>query len=69
MNDQINAIIHKTVLEMLSESTSKENILSMIEKHNEKVHFIPIRYRVIGGILQGLNIESTAKTRGKSCQN
>ena len=29
----------------------------MAQKHEGKVHFIPIRYRIIGGILQGLNIK------------
>jgi hypothetical protein len=42
---------------MLKESTSKDNIDSMTEKHIGKVHFIPIQYRILGGILQGLNIK------------
>ena len=29
----------------------------MVKKHKEKVHFVPIRYRIVGGILQGLNIK------------
>jgi hypothetical protein len=57
MNDQVKITIRKTVLEMLNESISKENINRMTEKHIEKVHFIPIRYRILGGILQGLNIK------------
>ncbi len=57
MNNQVEQIIRKTVLQMLEESTSPENIRRMIEKHEEKVHFVPIRYRIIGGILQGLNIK------------
>lgn len=57
MSNQVKQIIRKTVLQMLEESTSPENIRKMIEKHEEKVHFVPIRYRIIGGILQGLNIK------------
>ncbi|MEP0805956.1 MAG: restriction endonuclease [Chloroflexota bacterium] len=57
MSNQVNQIIRKTVLQMLEESTSPENIRRMIEKHEEKVHFVPIRYRIVGGILQGLNIK------------
>jgi len=57
MSNQVKQIIRKTVLQMLEESTSPENIRRMIEKHEEKVHFVPIRYRIIGGILQGLNIK------------
>jgi len=29
----------------------------LIEKHTKKVHFIPIKYRVLGGFLQSLNIK------------
>ncbi len=57
MSDQIKQIIRQTVLEMLTDSISDENIHRMVEKHTEKVHFVPIRYRVIGGVLQGLNIK------------
>jgi hypothetical protein len=27
------------------------------KKHTEKIHFVPIRYRIVGAILQGLNIK------------
>jgi hypothetical protein len=57
MSNQVKQIIRKTVLQMLEDSTSPENIRRMIEKHEDKVHFVPIRYRIIGGILQGLNIK------------
>lgn len=57
MNNQVKEVIRITVLEMLSESMSAVNIRRMANKHAEKVHFIPIRYRIIGGILQGLNIK------------
>ena len=57
MSNQVKQIIRKTVLQMLEDSISPENIHRMIEKHEEKVHFVPIRYRIIGGILQGLNIK------------
>lgn len=57
MNNQVKEIIRKTVLEMLTNSVSAHNIRKMADKHAEKVHFVPIRYRIIGGILQGLNIK------------
>jgi hypothetical protein len=56
MSNQVKQIIRKTVLEMLGDSMSSGNIRKMAEKHAEKVHFVPIRYRIVGGILQGLNI-------------
>jgi len=57
MSNQVKQTIRKTVLQMLEESMSPENIRKMAEKHEEKVHFVPIRYRIIGGVLQGLNIK------------
>lgn len=57
MSDQVKQIIRRTVSEMLADSISEQNIRRMVEKHTGKVHFLPIRYRVIGGILQGLNIK------------
>jgi hypothetical protein len=44
-------------MDMLSRSCSEENIQKMIRKHEGKIHFVPIRYRIIGGILQSLNIK------------
>jgi hypothetical protein len=57
MSNHVKQIIRQTVLEMLEGSTSSKNIRKMAEKHAEKVHFVPVRYRIIGGILQGLNIK------------
>lgn len=57
MSNQVKQIIRQTVSELLADSMSAQNIRRMAEKHEEKVHFVPIRYRIIGGILQGLNIK------------
>ena len=57
MSDQVKEAIRKTVIQMLDGSMSANNIRRMARKHDEKIHFIPIRYRIIGGILQGLNIK------------
>ena len=57
MSDQVKEIIRKTVIQMLADSMSANNISKMARKHDEKIHFVPIRYRIIGGILQGLNIK------------
>jgi len=57
MSNQVKQIIRQTVSEMLADSMSAQNVRRMAEKHAEKVHFVPIRYRIIGGILQGLNIK------------
>ena len=57
MTDHIKSIIRTTVGEILQESMSESSIKKLAEKHYEKVHFVPVRYRILGGILQGLNIK------------
>jgi len=57
MSNQVKEIIRITVMQMLGDSMSSENIRKITGKHEEKVHFVPIRYRIMGGILQGLNIK------------
>jgi hypothetical protein len=57
MSNQVKEIIRLTVMQMLGDSMSPKNIRKITEKHEDKVHFVPIRYRIMGGILQGLNIK------------
>jgi len=57
MSNQVKEVINTTVRQMLTNSMSAQNIRNMLRKHESKVHFVPIRYRIIGGILQGLNIK------------
>lgn len=57
MRKQVKEIIRVTVMQMLGDSMSPVNIRKITGKHKEKVHFVPIQYRIMGGILQGLNIK------------
>lgn len=57
MSEKVKEVIRMTVMQMLDSSMSAKNIRRMAQKHEGKVHFVPIRYRIIGGILQGLNIK------------
>lgn len=57
MNERIAKLIQDTILEMISESSSEHKIERLAHKHRNKVHFIPLRYRIISGILQSLNIK------------
>src|SRR3990172_2457936 len=57
MSNQVKEVIHDTVLQMLEDSMSAKNIRKIVRKHESKIHFVPIRYRIIGGMLQGLNIK------------
>lgn len=57
----MNKIIYNSILnsvEQLIENSSSVNKLShIVSKHKEKVHFMPIQYRVLAGILQSMNIQ------------
>ena len=49
--------ISKAVDDLLTNSTNKSKLKSILNKHNNKIHFVPVRYRVLGGILQSMNIQ------------
>jgi len=57
MSNQVKETIRSVVLQMLEDSTSAKNIRKIVRTHEAKVHFVPIQYRIIGGVLQGLNIK------------
>ena len=57
MDSEVKSTIYKTVSQMLADSTSLSNIQRLETKHKAKIHFVPLRYRIVGGILQGLNIK------------
>ena len=40
-------LIKETIEEIITKSEKKINLL--LKKHNKKIHFIPARYRVLGG--------------------
>ncbi|WP_295153699.1 HinfI family type II restriction enzyme [uncultured Brachyspira sp.] len=59
MNDNINIknIINEAVCNIIKKSSSKDKIDKLNSKHNLKMHFIPKRYRIFGGLLQSMNIQ------------
>lgn len=57
MQDNIKSYIKKAITDLISNTTSKDKISSLIKKHIIKIHFIPIRYRIFGGLLQSMNIQ------------
>lgn len=56
-NDSIAESIRIAVDDVLQNSSSQKKIQNLIDKHNEKIHFIPKRYRILGGLLQSMNIQ------------
>lgn len=57
MNEQIKQSISRAVDELIENSINKNKLKNMYKKHYQKVHFIPVKYRVLGGILQSMNIQ------------
>lgn len=49
-------ILVKTINKIIDKNSDREKIESIFKKHQQKMHFIPIRYRVLGGLLQSINI-------------
>lgn len=57
MNNEIQTLINKAVKNMIEHTSSEDKLKSLYKKHEEKIHFIPKRYRVFGGLLQSMNIQ------------
>lgn len=57
MNKIILNSILKSVEKIIQNTTNEKKISELKNKHREKVHFIPIRYRVLNGMLQSMNIQ------------
>lgn len=57
MKNDLENIIIKAVGNIIENSIGVKKINKLKEKHNKKMHFIPKRYRVFGGLLQSMNIQ------------
>lgn len=57
MNSEVENIINEAVRIMIEHTGDDKVIDHLIKKHDKKIHFVPKRYRVFGGILQSLNIQ------------
>lgn len=53
----LDKIMKKSIEIMISKSESEEKLKKLKTKHEKKIHFIPIKYRVFGGIIQSMNIQ------------
>lgn len=57
MTVRIQETVRKAVEALIAETSSKETIRKSYILHKEKIHFVPTKYRVMGGLLQALNIK------------
>ena len=56
-SSNVEEIINEAVKNMLINTSNEKKINKLVAKHDKKIHFVPRRYRVFGGILQSLNIQ------------
>ena len=56
-NDVLANLIGQAVNTIITKCETKEKIDTLVDKHNAKIHFIPKRYRIFGGLLQSMNIQ------------
>ena len=57
-NQELYKLLDDSINELLGgEEGFDENISKYIKIHEDKTHFVPIKYRVLGGFLQSLNIK------------
>jgi len=57
-NEGVKNLIEESLKELLgSEKDFDKDVQALIKKHKKKTHFVPIKYRVLGGFLQSLNIK------------
>jgi len=57
MNDEIKKIILEAIKKLINESASDKNVIKFRKIHKDKIHFVPVKYRVFWWILQSLNIK------------
>lgn len=57
MNNRVKQVVRDTIMQIIQDTASEHNIAKSFRTHKEKIHFIPTRYRVLGGLLQSLNIK------------
>ena len=50
-------ILTDSINKLIANSTSPKKIESLRKKHDAKLHFIPYKYRLFGGLLQSMNIQ------------
>lgn len=55
--EKVELVIDRSINKIIEETAAKKNINRIKKRHDEKVHFIPKKYRVFTGLLQSMNIK------------
>jgi len=57
MQNNIKEFIKNAISNLIDNTSNNKKIHKLIKTHQAKIHFIPIRYRIFGGLLQSMNIQ------------
>ncbi|GAB4301576.1 MAG: hypothetical protein Kow0068_24460 [Marinilabiliales bacterium] len=57
MNDNVKKFVIEAIRRLINHTASDLKVNSLVINHKKKIHFIPIRYRIFGGLLQSMNIQ------------
>lgn len=57
MDEEVREIVRTAIRTIIDETISERSIQRSVKLHSEKIHFVPPQYRVLGGLLQSLNIK------------
>lgn len=57
MDEKTRSIVRAAIIEMVETTASDASIQKRFRQHEDKIHFVPVKYRVFGGLLQSLNIK------------
>jgi uncharacterized membrane-anchored protein YjiN (DUF445 family) len=56
-NNKIKKLIKDSILKLIEKTRAGPKRKEITSKHEHKIHFIPIQYRIFSGLLQSLNIQ------------
>lgn len=57
MHNNLDKIMTKSIEIMIKKVGNDKKLKKLKSKHEKKIHFIPIKYRIFGGMIQSLNIQ------------
>jgi hypothetical protein len=56
MNEKIKRLVKDATKSLIESAADPRKCSEISDRHSDKIHFVPFRYRVLGGLLQSLNI-------------
>lgn len=57
MDEKIKTLVKEAIASLIQNTVCEKKRKHIAARHEKKIHFVPIRYRVLGGLLQSLNIQ------------